>query len=142
VRGIEKILSCEKSVRFLKNVLFLPKNFVLFSKTIFQNFALPWEMSKDIFVSTAVAYQLWLKTVDGGFRFAVASYTEGLKARGGDVVVNTQLYTNRAAAQFHIGNYRYWEIHVKKNICLRLLCVRKPHRLDRIKLRKRGGSKI
>jgi hypothetical protein len=48
------------------------------------------------------------------FRFAVASYTEGLKARGGDVVVNTQLYTNRAAAQFHIGNYRYWKIHVKK----------------------------
>jgi hypothetical protein len=42
-----------------------------------------------------------------GFRFAVASYTEGLKARGGDVMVNTQLYTNRAAAQFHIGNYRY-----------------------------------
>jgi hypothetical protein len=49
-----------------------------------------------------------------GLRFAVASYTEGLKARGGDVVVNTQLYTNRAAAQFHIGNYRYWKIHFKK----------------------------
>ena len=39
-------------------------------------------------------------------RFAIASYTEGLKAGGSDVTVNTQLYTNRAAAQFHIGNYR------------------------------------
>lgn len=40
------------------------------------------------------------------YRFAIASYTEGLKAGGTDVLVNTQLYTNRAAAQFHIGNYR------------------------------------
>eukprot|EP00092_Neocalanus_flemingeri_P038879 GFUD01042327.1.p1 GENE.GFUD01042327.1~~GFUD01042327.1.p1 ORF type:complete len:397 (+),score=144.01 GFUD01042327.1:95-1285(+) len=40
------------------------------------------------------------------FRFAVASYTEGLKAKSEDKEVNTQLVTNRAAAQFHIGNYR------------------------------------
>jgi hypothetical protein len=38
MRGIEKILSCEIFVRFLKNVLFLPKDFVLFSKTIFSKF--------------------------------------------------------------------------------------------------------
>ena len=40
------------------------------------------------------------------YRFAVASYTEGLKARCSDSELNTQLLTNRAAAQFHIGNYR------------------------------------
>ena len=40
------------------------------------------------------------------YRFAVASYTEGLKAKCTDLEVNTQLLTNRAAAQFHIGNYR------------------------------------
>lgn len=40
------------------------------------------------------------------YRFAIASYTEGLKAKSPDVEVNTQLLTNRAAAQFHIGNYR------------------------------------
>lgn len=40
------------------------------------------------------------------YRFAVASYTEGLRAKSANIEVNTQLLTNRAAAQFHIGNYR------------------------------------
>jgi len=40
------------------------------------------------------------------YRFAVASYTEGLLAKSSDMLVNTQLYTNRAASQYHIGNYR------------------------------------
>merc|ERR1712098_649707 len=40
------------------------------------------------------------------YRFAVASYTEGLKHKCSDNELNTQLLTNRAAAQFHIGNYR------------------------------------
>jgi len=40
------------------------------------------------------------------YRFAVASYTEGLKTKCGVREVETQLLTNRAAAQFHIGNYR------------------------------------
>jgi len=40
------------------------------------------------------------------YRFAVASYTEGLLAKSSDTLVNTQLYTNRAASQHHIGNYR------------------------------------
>ena len=40
------------------------------------------------------------------YRFAVASYTEGLRARCEDRELNCQLLTNRAAAQFHIGNYR------------------------------------
>ena len=40
------------------------------------------------------------------YRFAVASYTEGLKARCSDSELNAQLLTNRAAAQFHIGNFR------------------------------------
>ena len=40
------------------------------------------------------------------YRFAVASYTEGLKAQCEDSELNAQLLTNRAAAQFHIGNFR------------------------------------
>ena len=40
------------------------------------------------------------------YRFAVASYTEGLKHKCSDNELNTQLLTNRAAAQYHIGNYR------------------------------------
>jgi len=40
------------------------------------------------------------------YRFAVASYTEGLKAMPEDKEMKTQLLTNRAAAQFHIENYR------------------------------------
>ena len=40
------------------------------------------------------------------YRFAVASYTEGLKAKCSDSELNAQLLTNRAAAQFHIGNFR------------------------------------
>ena len=40
------------------------------------------------------------------YRFATASYTEGLNARSEDLLINTVLYTNRAAAQYRIGNYR------------------------------------
>lgn len=40
------------------------------------------------------------------YRFAIASYTEGLRAKSSDLLVNTQLLTNRAAAQYHISNYR------------------------------------
>lgn len=42
----------------------------------------------------------------GKYRFAVASYSEGLKARCSDELLNTQLLSNRAAAQFRIGNFR------------------------------------
>merc|ERR1719481_1963574 len=38
------------------------------------------------------------------YRFAIASYTEGLKAKCSDDLLNCQLLTNRAAAQFHINN--------------------------------------
>ena len=40
------------------------------------------------------------------YRFATASYTEGLKVKCGVNEVETALFTNRAAAQFHVGNYR------------------------------------
>jgi len=40
------------------------------------------------------------------YRFAIASYTEGLKAGCEEKEIKTQLLTNRAAAQFHIENYR------------------------------------
>ena len=40
------------------------------------------------------------------YRFATASYTEGLKVKCGVKEVETALLTNRAAAQFHVGNYR------------------------------------
>ena len=40
------------------------------------------------------------------YRFATASYTEGLKVKCGVKEVDTALLTNRAAAQFHVANYR------------------------------------
>ena len=40
------------------------------------------------------------------YRFATASYTEGLKVKCGVPELETALLTNRAAAQFHVGNYR------------------------------------
>eukprot|EP00095_Tigriopus_kingsejongensis_P000949 snap_masked-scaffold360_size197209-processed-gene-0.15 protein:Tk00949 transcript:snap_masked-scaffold360_size197209-processed-gene-0.15-mRNA-1 annotation:"tetratricopeptide repeat protein 4" len=40
------------------------------------------------------------------YRFAVASYTEGLKHRCEDQLLNSQLLTNRAAAQFRLKNFR------------------------------------
>ena len=30
----------------------------------------------------------------------------GLRAKSEDLLINTQLYTNRAASQYRIGNYR------------------------------------
>ena len=40
------------------------------------------------------------------YRLAVAAYTEGIKCKSKDDLINVQLITNRAAAQFHLGNYR------------------------------------
>lgn len=40
------------------------------------------------------------------YRFAIASYTEGLKCKCGDDLLNAQLFTNRAASQFRLKNYR------------------------------------
>ena len=40
------------------------------------------------------------------YRFAIANYTEGLKQKCGKSEVDAILYLNRAAAQFHLGNYR------------------------------------
>ncbi|KAJ7332682.1 hypothetical protein JRQ81_014862 [Phrynocephalus forsythii] len=40
------------------------------------------------------------------YKKAVISYTEGLKKKCGDLELNAVLYTNRAAAQFYLGNYR------------------------------------
>ncbi|XP_060629542.2 tetratricopeptide repeat protein 4 [Anolis sagrei] len=40
------------------------------------------------------------------YKKAILSYTEGLKKKCSDVELNTVLHTNRAAAQFHLGNYR------------------------------------
>ncbi|NWS81535.1 TTC4 protein, partial [Toxostoma redivivum] len=37
---------------------------------------------------------------------AVAAYSEGLRRRCGDVELDAVLLTNRAAAHFHLGNYR------------------------------------
>ncbi len=38
------------------------------------------------------------------YRLAVSSYTEGLRQKCGDLELEMQLLTNRAAAQFHLGN--------------------------------------
>lgn len=40
------------------------------------------------------------------YREAVQEYTAGIKERAKDVELNAVLYTNRATAQFHLGNYR------------------------------------
>ncbi|XP_061489082.1 tetratricopeptide repeat protein 4 isoform X1 [Rhineura floridana] len=40
------------------------------------------------------------------YKKAVISYTEGLKKKCNDLELNTILHTNRAAAQFYLGNYR------------------------------------
>merc|ERR1712227_92216 len=39
------------------------------------------------------------------YRWAVDSYTEGIKAKSANKELNAILYCNRAAAQFHIANY-------------------------------------
>lgn len=40
------------------------------------------------------------------YQEAVAAYTEGIKMASADPELNAVLYTNRAAAQFYLGNYR------------------------------------
>ena len=41
------------------------------------------------------------------YRFAIANYTEGLKHKCGNKELVASLHLNRAAAHFHIGNYRF-----------------------------------
>lgn len=41
------------------------------------------------------------------YRFAIANYTEGLRQKCGKAEVDATLHLNRAAAHYHIGNYRY-----------------------------------
>ncbi|XP_055485057.1 tetratricopeptide repeat protein 4 [Psammomys obesus] len=40
------------------------------------------------------------------YKKAVVSYSEGLKKKCGDPELNAVLYTNRAAAQYYLGNFR------------------------------------
>ncbi|XP_025110021.1 tetratricopeptide repeat protein 4-like [Pomacea canaliculata] len=40
------------------------------------------------------------------YRTAIANYTEGIKSKSPDRLQNAVLYTNRAAAHYHLGNYR------------------------------------
>ncbi|KAK6179972.1 hypothetical protein SNE40_012209 [Patella caerulea] len=40
------------------------------------------------------------------YRIAIANYTEGITSNSPDRQLNAVLYTNRAAAQFRLGNYR------------------------------------
>ncbi|KAK7482280.1 hypothetical protein BaRGS_00026523 [Batillaria attramentaria] len=40
------------------------------------------------------------------YRVAIDNYTEGIKSKSPDREQNAVLYTNRAAAQYHLGNYR------------------------------------
>ncbi|CAL1547413.1 unnamed protein product [Lymnaea stagnalis] len=40
------------------------------------------------------------------YKIAIDNYTEGIKSRCPDAELNAVLYANRAAAQFHLGNYR------------------------------------
>ena len=38
------------------------------------------------------------------YRVAIDNYTEGIKSKSPDRQQNAVLYTNRAAAQYHLGN--------------------------------------
>ncbi|XP_005097943.1 tetratricopeptide repeat protein 4 [Aplysia californica] len=40
------------------------------------------------------------------YQIAIDNYTEGIKSKSPDAELNAVLYTNRAAAQFHLGNHR------------------------------------
>ncbi|XP_052742817.1 DNA polymerase interacting tetratricopeptide repeat-containing, protein of 47 kDa [Bicyclus anynana] len=40
------------------------------------------------------------------YRLAIMGYTEGIKVRSDDAEINASLYNNRAAANFHLENYR------------------------------------
>lgn len=40
------------------------------------------------------------------YRWAIQSYTEGIKQDCGNAEINAQLYSNRAASHYHLGNYR------------------------------------
>lgn len=40
------------------------------------------------------------------YRVAIDNYTEAIKVKCPDLLLNAVLYTNRAAAQYHIGNFR------------------------------------
>lgn len=40
------------------------------------------------------------------YRFAIANYTEGLKQKCGKADLDAALHLNRAAAHFHLENYR------------------------------------
>jgi len=42
----------------------------------------------------------------GKYRWAIDNYTEGIKCRPVDRLLNAVLYTNRAAANYRIGNFR------------------------------------
>lgn len=42
----------------------------------------------------------------GKYRWAIDSYTEGIKCKPTDQLLSAVLYTNRAAAHYRIGNYR------------------------------------
>ena len=40
------------------------------------------------------------------YRVAIENYTEGIKSKSPDRLQNAILYTNRAAAQYRLGNQR------------------------------------
>lgn len=40
------------------------------------------------------------------YRLSIAAYTEGIKCKSDDAIIHVQLITNRAAAQYHLGNFR------------------------------------
>ena len=41
------------------------------------------------------------------YPLAIDNYTEGIKSKSPDAELNAILYTNRAAAQFHLSKYGY-----------------------------------
>jgi len=82
-------------MKVFKKVFFsLRKHHLLFSKQ---------------FIELALAHK-----EDGNFnfkmkkyRFAIINYTEGLKLKCGNIDIDANLHLNRAAAHFHLQNYRF-----------------------------------
>lgn len=55
------------------------------------------------------------------YKIAIDNYTEGIKSRSPDAELNAILYTNRAAAQFHLGNLIHISFVIRMSLILPVL---------------------
>ena len=50
------------------------------------------------------------------YRWAIDNYTEGIRCKSKDKELNAVLYSNRAAAHFHLGNFIFCTVKIKAQI--------------------------